>query len=304
MKEKSILRGRNIVVVLGPTASGKSDLAVKLARKFNGEVVSADSRQVYKGLDIGSGKITKREMRGVKHHLLDVAPARSVFTASRYRTLARRAVRDILRRGKLPIVAGGTGFYVDVMLYDTTIPKVAPNAKLRAKLEKKTNAELFARLAKLDPRRASEIDQDNKPRLVRALEIVISTGKPVPAIGSKPPVFNALKMGIKAPSRTLKRKIHLRLAKRLKQGMLREVEKLHDNGLPWKRLDDLGLEYRFVSRHLRQMISRKEMIAYIEKESWRYAKRQMTWWRRGKDISWIKNSKEATELSEKFLSKN
>ena len=292
------------VVILGPTASGKSDLAVQLANRFNGEVISADSRQVYRGLDIGSGKITGREMRGVRHHLLDVASPRGVFSVARYRTLARRAVKDILRRGKLPIVAGGTGLYIDSLLYDAPLPDVAPNPKLRARLEKKTIAELYAQLKKLDPRRAENIEKKNKRRLVRALEIVIQTGKPVPAMSERRKFYdNILKIGITLPPEELKKRIHARLVKRLKQGMLREVQRLHDNGLSWKRLDDLGLEYRFVSRHLRGLISRGEMVAAIENESWKYARRQMTWWRKDKDIFWIKNAKDAAALAKKFTSK-
>lgn len=285
-----------VLVILGPTASGKSDLAVKLAKKLNGEVVSADSRQVYKGLDIGSGKITKREMRGVRHHLLDVASPRGLFTVARYRPLARRAVRDILRRGKLPIIAGGTGLYVDSLLYDTPLPEVPPNPKLRARLEKETVAKLFAQLQKLDPRRAGNIESKNKRRLVRALEIVLATGRPVPELQKREPAYDAVKIGIARPPEKLKRRIRERLARRLKQGMLREVKKLHGQGISWKRLDDLGLEYRYTSRYLRGLISREEMTTTIEKESWAYAKRQMTWWKKDKGIRWIKNERQALAL--------
>lgn len=292
------------VVILGPTASGKSDLAVKLAKKLKGEVISADSRQVYKDLDIGSGKITRREMRGVRHHLLDVASPSGLFTVARYRTLARRAVKDILRRGKMPIVAGGTGLYIDSLLYDTPLPDVAPDQKLRTRLEKKTVAELYAQLKKLDPRRAGNIEKKNKRRLVRALEIVINTGQPVPALSERRPVYDdILKIGIALPPEILKKRIHARLVKRLKQGMLREVQKLHQAGLSWKRLDDLGLEYRFASRHLRGLIPREEMATAVEKESWAYARRQMTWWRKDKDIFWIKNAKDAAVLAKKFMTK-
>lgn len=277
------------MVILGPNASGKSDLAVRLAKKLNGEVVSADSRQVYRGLDIGSGKITKKEMLGVRHHLLDVASPRTVFTAARYRTLARRAVQDILRRGKLPIVAGGTGLYIDTFLHDIPLPEVAPNAKLRAQLEKLSAAKLHARLKKLDPRRAKNIDKNNKRRLVRALEIVMHSGKPVPKLSKKKSAYHALKIGIHLPAEELKSRISARLKKRLKEGLLGEVRRLHEEGLSWKRLDDLGLEYRYVSRHLRGMISREEMIETIERESWKYARRQMTWWRKDKEIKWVES---------------
>jgi tRNA dimethylallyltransferase len=293
----SIKTKHRVIVIIGPTASGKSDLAVTLAKKLNGEVVSADSRQVYRGLDIGSGKITHREMRGVRHHLLDVASPRGLFTAARYRTLARRAVREIMQRGKLPIIAGGTGLYIDSLIYDSPIPEVAPDLKLRARLEKKTITQLYAQLKKLDPRRAGNIESKNKRRLVRALEIVLRTGRPVPELSERKPVYDAVKIGINLPSEELKRRIRARLTKRLKQGMLREVQGLRKSGLSWKRLDDLGLEYRYASRHLRGFISRVEMIAAIEKESWKYARRQMTWWRKDKEIAWARNGREALALA-------
>jgi tRNA dimethylallyltransferase len=290
-----------IIVIVGPTASGKSDLAVSIAKKVSGEVISADSRQVYKGLDIGSGKITRKEMRGVRHHLLDVASPRRAFTAADFRRLGRRAIRDILKRGKVPIVAGGTAFYINALLSDAPLPQVPPDKKLRVRLEKKTAAQLFAQLQKLDPRRARTIEKKNKRRLVRALEIVLTTGQPVPEATpwktrknpeGKPagkPDLKIVKIGITPPPDILKKRIRMRLRKRLRQGMVKEVERLHANGLSWKRLEDLGLEYRYVSRYLRGLISKEEMIETIEKESWRYAKRQMNWWKKDVKIEWVKS---------------
>lgn len=285
-----------IIVILGPTSSGKSDLAVKVAKKINGEVVSADSRQVYKGLDIGSGKITKKEMRGIRHHLLDVASPRGLFTVSKYRAMARKAIDDILSRGKTPIVTGGTGLYIDSILYDAPLPEVAPNLKLRARLGKKSTKELFAQLKKLDPARAKNIDKNNPHRLVRALEIVLKTGRPVPALAEHKTMFDTTKIGISLPPDVLKKRIRARLTSRLKQGMLREVKRLHESGVSWKRLDDLGLEYRYASRHLHGLISREDMIQSIESESWKYARRQMTWWRKDKEIAWTSDGKRALAL--------
>jgi tRNA dimethylallyltransferase len=283
------------IVIVGPTSSGKSELAVRLARKYGGEVISADSRQVYRGLDIGSGKITKKEMRGVPHHLLDVASPRRVFTAADFKRLGKKALVDIARRGKTPIIAGGTAFYIDALLYDIPLPQVKPDPKLRARLEKKTAAELFSQLKRLDPRRAKTIEKQNKRRLIRALEIIISTGKPVPSFvmpanSQKKPGFDVLKIGISPAPDILKKKIHERLIKRLRLGMIEEVEQLHANGLSWKRLDELGLEYRYVARYLRGIITREEMITVMEKEIKNYARRQMTWWRRDKDIKWISSA--------------
>ncbi len=291
-----------ILVILGPTASGKSTLAVKIAKKFNGEIISADSRQVYKGLDIGSGKITKKEMVNIPHHLLDVAFIKRTFTVAQYQKLAKKALQKILKRGKLPIICGGTGFYIDALIYDYKFPEVVPQPKLRKQLEEKSTEELFKQLQKLDPRRAKNIDKNNRRRLIRALEIVLITKRPVPALNtitrdsaitcdSKTPVYDFLKIGIKKSAEELKKLIKQRLLKRSKQGLIEEVRKLHNpsagRGLSWQRLDDLGLEYRYVSRYLRGLITKEKMIEAIFKESWHYTKRQMTWFKRDKEIHWI-----------------
>jgi len=169
-----------VIVILGPTASGKSALAIDLALRFNGEVISADSRQVYRGLDIGSGKITKKEMLGIPHHLIDVADPKKIFTADLFQKLSRKAVADILSRGKLPIICGGTGFYIKAAIDSAQLPDVQPDHALRAKLSKKTPEQLFAMLKKKDPARAKSIDPQNPVRLIRALEIVASIGKVPP----------------------------------------------------------------------------------------------------------------------------
>src|SRR3989344_1418232 len=212
---------QKILVLVGPTSSGKSALAVELARKFGGEVISADSRQVYRGLDIGTGKITKREMRGIRHHLLDITSPKNTFTAHDFSLRARRAIEDIARRGKLPIVVGGTGFYIDVLVGRTGLPDVPINPVLRARLEKKTAEELFAMLKKRDFKRARNIDSRNKRRLIRALEIVSSLGR-VPMIDLRGQSFDALWIGLDVPLSELETKIASRLSARLKQGMLTE----------------------------------------------------------------------------------
>ena len=296
-----------IVVILGPTSSGKSDLAVKIAKKFNGEIISADSRQIYKGLNIGSGKITKKEMLGVPHYLLDVASPKKIFTASQYQKLAKKALEKIIKKGKLPIICGGTGLYIDALIYGYEFPEVKPNPKLRESLEKLNTEKLFQKLQNLDPLRAKNIDRHNRRRLVRALEILLSTKKPIPPLATiDSSNYETLKIGTKKTNEELKDKIKKRLYKRLKQGMEKEVENLRKSGVSWKRLDALGLEYRFISRYLRSMISRQEMIDSILKESYKYAKRQMTWFKRDKNIYWLdpdnKNDfKKIFALCRKFL---
>ena len=307
-----------IIVILGPTASGKSELAVRIARRFNGEIISADSRQVYKELDIGSGKITAKEMRGIPHHLLDIASPKRTFTVSQYQKLAQKAIKQILKRGKIPIICGGTGLYIDSLVYETNFPKVLPQPKLRQKLEKLSTEKLFEKLSKLDPRRSQNIDAKNRRRLIRALEIVITTKSPVPAIPSDSATpkhnehYEFLKIGIKKSPEELKKRIKKRLLKRLKIGMIEEVENLRKQrlnpegkpsasyGASWKRLDNLGLEYRFISRYLRGLASKKEMKDLIVKESVKYAKRQMTWFKRDKKIHWIEKEDDAFNLIKEF----
>ncbi|MEK7174108.1 MAG: tRNA (adenosine(37)-N6)-dimethylallyltransferase MiaA [Patescibacteria group bacterium] len=302
----------SIIVILGPTASGKSALAVRLATKLDGEIISADSRQVYRGLDIGTAKIARREMGGVPHHLLDVASPRRVFSVARYQILARRAIQDILRRGKFPIICGGTGQYIDAVLGAAPLPNVPPDPRLRAKLEKLSPAELFTRLKKLDPRRADAIDRHNPRRLVRALEIVITTGKPVPQAQAAPHqhsnilknvgMLKILKVGLFPGGEVLRQRINARLAKDLRRGLIREVKNLHAEGLMWKRLDELGLEYRYVAKFLRGEIKTKsELETKLQTELWRYAKRQMTWFKQDINIIWLKNPDGAEKLVRKFL---
>lgn len=274
-----------IIVVLGPTASGKSDLAVDLAKKYNGEVISADSRQVYRGLDLGSGKITKKEMRGVPHHLLDVVAAREEFSVADFQKKADKAISDILKRGKLPIVAGGTGFYIQSIVEGFVLPEVPPNKKLRARLEKMPLDKLQGELKKIDKKRHNEIDLQNPVRVIRAIEIAKKLGK-TPKVKNQSK-YNCLQIGLTMPASQLADRIALRLEKRLRAGMLDEAKNLHKKRLSWKRMEALGLEYRFMAQYLQGKISREEMCVQIRLKSQQFAKRQMTWFKRDKNIYWI-----------------
>ena len=220
-----------ILVVLGPTATGKSDLAVHLAQKLNGEVISADSRQVYVGMDIGSGKITKAEMKGVPHHLLDIAdPRKRIYNVDDFRRDGAAAIADIVSRGKLPIIAGGTGFYIDALVSGETFPDVPPNQNLRDRLAKKSTAALMREITKLDPRRARELDPLNKVRIIRAIEIARALGS-VPK-AKKKRLYDPLYIGLTLDTERLREKIHVRLQKRMKGGkMVKEVTRLRESGM-------------------------------------------------------------------------
>jgi tRNA dimethylallyltransferase len=279
---------KKVLIIVGPTASGKSDLSVRLARKFRGEIISADSRQVYKGLDAGTGKITRREMKGVPHYLLDVASPKRVFSVAEYQKLASKKLTEITKRNKLPIIVGGTGFYIDALINQTILPEVPPNKLLRNRLEKLNIEELFDKLKTRDPRRAKEIDKHNKVRLIRALEIIEALGK-VPTIQNKKINKNYIFIGLKPEQKDLEKRIYQRILKRL-PAMTREAEKLRAAGLSFKRLESLGLEYRYLARLLRKQITKQEFVAELYSEIKKYSKRQMTWFKRNKDIKWFKPS--------------
>jgi tRNA dimethylallyltransferase len=293
---------KKLIVILGPTATGKSDLAVRLAADIGGEIVSADSRQVYRGMDLGTGKITEREMRGIPHHLLSVASPRGQYSVVRYARDARRAITSVYRGNRVPVLVGGTGLYIDAVARGTSVPGVPPDKRLRARLEKQTTAQLLGLLKKKDPGRAKTIDPHNRRRLIRALEIVAALGT-VPRIKTPSGGFDALFIGLTLPKERLQKRIGMRLRARLSRGMLGEVRTLHAQGLSWKKLDDFGLEYRYLSRLAQKKITKEETIRKLQTEIWRYAKRQMTWFKRHGDIHWFAPSDyvKIKTLSKKFL---
>ena len=267
-----------LIVVLGPTASGKSDLAVELARKFNGEVISADSRQVYTGINLLSGKVTKKEAGKIPHHLIDVINPKKQFSVTDFQKLGKQKIQEIIARGKTPIICGGTGLYIDALVYDTVLPDVPPNKKLRTQLTAKSSAELFAVLSKLDPTRAQSIDAHNPVRLIRAIEIATALGK-VPKI-KKSSSYDVEWIYLDFPDDILKARINTRLLERIKAGMLREAKKLHDSGVSYKRMNELGLECRTCAKYLQKKITKQELIDELSNDIWHYVKRQRTWFKK------------------------
>ena len=294
-----------IIVILGPTASGKSELAVKLALRLcsgQAEIISADSRQVYKGLDIGTGKLSKKDMKGIPHHCLDMVSPKKIFTVIDFKKRAEKAIKDILNRGKTPIVCGGTGFYIGAITDDIKIPEIKPNWKLRKKLGGKSTEQLFKMLKKLDPERTKNIDPKNPRRLIRAIEIAKAKteffnsrrGRAIrEANGVKELKNSVFAIGIKLSEKELKRRIEKRLKKMFRDGLLNEVKKLRKQGISWKRLYELGFEYKYPSLFLQGKISKTEMLDKMLLENWHYAKRQMTWFKRDKRIKWLRGCKES-----------
>lgn len=316
-----------IIVILGPTASGKTKLAVKLASKFNGEIVSADSRQVYRGMDIGTGKdledyrvkirnskheirnkskiqISKIKTATIPHHLIDVVSPNINFNVAKWLKLTHRAIADILERGKTPFVVGGTGLYISALVLGYKLPGTKPDAQLRKKLEKQSLEKLLIQLEKLDLAIYKKIDKKNKRRVVRAIEICLSHPEGEQMFAHLPkknkPNFDFLIIGIAKPRNETIKLIDKRTEKQLKQGMIQETELLHRNGVSWKRLDSFGLEYRWVSKYLRGELTREEMIEKLKISVHQFAKRQMTWFRKVKNIRWVKDYSEAKKLYSRF----
>ncbi len=271
-----------LIVIEGTNASGKSGLGVALAARFGGEIVSADSRQVYRGLDLGSGKITPEETRGVPHHLLDVCEPGNFFSMADFQRLAYRAIDGILERGRLPFLVGGTGLYVDAVADGYVLSGEAPDQALRAHLETFDTPALYEMLQRQLP--DSGIDPRNRHRVMRMLE-KLAAGDAAP--GSKEARYDVLKLGVTWPREALKQRIDERLDRRLREGMTGEVRGLLDRGVPPLFLEKLGLEYKYLTLYLTGRMDYDAMREELSLAIKRFAKRQMTWFRRDPRIHWL-----------------
>jgi len=272
-----------LISIIGPTSSGKTAFSVRLALLLQKlhipvEIISADSRQVYKELNLLSGKVTKKEMRGIPHHMLSIVSAKQTYSVTRFKTATDKKIKHIISRGHLPILVGGTGYYVDAVTKGIVLPQVSPNRSLRKKLSILTTAELCNILEILDPERSASIDKKNRVRLVRAIEIATALGK-VPSTNKTQP-YDLLEIYIDLPDNVLKKKIHSRLVSRIRAGMLQEAQEVHASGVSWKRMEELGLECRYSAWYLQGKISKKELILALETAIWKYAKRQRTWFKK------------------------
>ncbi|MDD2649141.1 MAG: tRNA (adenosine(37)-N6)-dimethylallyltransferase MiaA [Eubacteriales bacterium] len=281
-----------IIAVVGTNASGKSALTVELALRFGGEIISADSRQVFRGLDLGSGKITKAEMKGVPHHLIDVCEPNDFFSMADFQRLAYAAADDIIARGKLPFLAGGTGLYVNSVLDGYLLSDIAPDLEYRNELEKLTTEQLYKMLTEKMPDLI--IDKNNRNRVMRVLEKLHDGDSAVP---QKCPRYSSVRLGVSWKREKLLERIDERLKRRMDEGMLAETENLLKNGATPEFLDGLGLEYRYLSRYvLGKSGSLDETLSELSLAIKRFARRQMTWFRRDKSIIWL--DMEASPLEE------
>ncbi len=276
-----------LIVILGTNASGKSELGIRLARHFNGEIVSADSRQVYRGLDLGTGKITPVQAASVKHHLIDVADVSEIYSLARYQRAAYDAIDSIANAGKLPFLVGGTGLYLSAVVEGYQLVEVPPNDQLRVELESLALPQLIARLREVDPNAAARIDSRNSRRIIRAIEIA-SAGYDHAAARKREPRYRCLQFGLTWPREILVKRIEQRLRERLAQGMIEEVAGLRAQGVSDLRLDQLGLEYRYVARYLRgELRTLDDLRTELGIAIRQFAKEQLTWFKRDSRIIWL-----------------
>jgi len=290
-----------VVAVVGTNASGKSALGIDLARRFDAEIISADSRQVFRGLDLGSGKVTPEEMQGVKHHLIDVREPNDFFSMADFQKMSYQAIDEISARGKLPMIVGGTGLYVDSVLDGYLLSDKEPDLAYRAELEKLTTPELYEMLIKIVP--DTDVEKNNRNRVMRILERIHDGDDAKP---SKQARYQSLRLGVSWPRDVLAERIDERLVRRLAMGMIEEVQRLLDEGATVEFMLGLGLEYRLITEYLTgKWESREAMLERLAISIKQFAKRQMTWFRRNPDIIWLDMSgdyfDQACTAMERFL---
>ena len=278
-----------VVAVVGTNASGKSALGIELAKKYNAEIISADSRQVFRGLDLGSGKVTPEETQGVPHHLIDVREPNEFFSMADFQRMAYQAIDDIRGRGRLPMIVGGTGLYVDSVLDGYLLSDKEPDLAYRAELEKLTTPQLYDMLLALKP--DAQVEKNNRNRVMRMIERIHDGDDATPGKQAR---FESLRLGVSWPREVLGRRIDERLERRLEQGMIEEVQRLMDEGATTEFLLGLGLEYRFITQYLiGEIPDRQVMLDKLAIAIKQFAKRQMTWFRRNPEIVWLDMSGDA-----------
>lgn len=291
----------HVVAIIGPTAIGKTALSMVLAKRFDGEVISADSRQIYRHMDIGTAKATPQERRAVPHHLIDILMPDQRMTLARYKREAAQAIEDVWRRGKLPLLVGGTGLYVHAVLEGWKIPEVPPNRPLRAKLRQRAERlgreTLHGELERVDPEAAEKIHPNNVRRVVRALEVYHETGTPISELqGKEPPGYHVLEIGLTMPREALYRRIDERVDRMIAQGLVGEVQWLMEQGYGLELSAMSGLGYRQIVRYLEGEIDLDEAIRRIKSQTRRFVRQQYTWFKLSDEsIHWFDTAETDTE---------
>lgn len=302
---------QKLIVLAGPTASGKTELAVELCKTFGGEVVNADSRSIYKGMLIGTGSPAEEEKQGIPHHLFNFLEPKEEFSLALYQKMVKGKLKEIWSREKIPFLVGGTGLYIDASVYNYRIPQGPPDRELRKRLEKESNEKLFRQVEKLDPETATNIDPHNKRRLIRALEVCLKTGKQFSGQQKRKKLGkNVLYLGLRLPRKKLYQKIDQRIDLMIKKGLVEEVKKLARKYSP--NLPSMsGIGYRemidFINqtKEMKNRRTKEQLLAktidLIKKNTRGYARRQLIWFRKNKDIKWISSQKKAEKLIKNFL---
>lgn len=302
-----------LIAILGPTASGKTAVGIELAKKFGGEIVSADSRQIYKYMDIGTakepGEMKKDEngrshllVQGIRHYGIDLVDPGQTYTVAEFKQYAIKVIGEILKRERLPLLVGGTGFYIRAIVENLAIPKVAPNKKLRQSFEEKSLEDLVKLLKDVDPRSAKKVDLKNKRRVLRALEVAILTGQSFAQQQKKgPKLFDMLEIGLKLDRAKLYERIDKRVEQQFEDGLVEETQKLVSRKYKWELPSMSGIGYKEAGQYLRGEIGLERAKELIKFRTHDYARRQLTWFKKDKKIKWVKTPAEAEKLAKKFL---
>ncbi|HOQ01199.1 MAG TPA: tRNA (adenosine(37)-N6)-dimethylallyltransferase MiaA [Acetivibrio clariflavus] len=294
-----------VIVILGPTASGKTKLSIELAKDIDGEIVSADSMQIYKYMDIGTAKPTEEEKQGIKHHLIDEITPDEEFSVARFQQLAVKYIDDIINRGKIPIVCGGTGLYIDSLIYNIEFGDTICDWELRERLRKealeKGNEYLHNKLKEIDPEAAEKIHMNNVKRVIRAIEVYTYTHKTISMLQKEsrnnPSKYKFYVFGLSMGREKLYERINQRVDRMIEKGLVQEVKKLMEMGYDKSTIAMQGIGYKEILSYLRGEISFDEAVYLLKRNTRRYAKRQFTWFNRMKDVHWI-NLDETHDLQE------
>lgn len=308
-ERKKMMRTKpKVIVICGPTASGKTGLSVKLAQKMDGEIVSCDSMQIYKDMTIGTAKVTQEEMQGIPHHLIDFVSPDERYSVAEFQKDAEKAIREIVQRGKTPIVVGGTGLYVDTLVYHIQYPEIETDLEYRQELEELIQEQgletVYQKAKEIDPQAAEKISSNDKKRIMRILEIYHQTGKTKTQLEiesrKEEPPYEYLVYAIGMDREKLYDRINQRVDIMLEQGLIEEVQALLKKYQQFPTAMQ-GLGYKEVASYLLGNITKEEMIEMLKQETRRYAKRQLTWFRKNKDIKWINGLEPVEENIQRIL---